>query len=177
MRNVTSVLLPILLFFQLTGYLFIFEVQRYQIKKEIKHRIKHGVPQQELVLFKIPISQQAESQQDFQWKDKREFRYGGQMYDVVFEKNHHDTTWIYCISDEKETQLFTHLDKQINQSMNQNRERKQQRDRGLLLFSSVYLHFCSPISFFYSEGEYEFLTYSFTVNTWIESPLTPPPKT
>jgi hypothetical protein len=96
------------------GLLLIFKIQQYQIRKEIKHLIKLGVPDNQLV--HISISTKNKSQ--LEWKHSKEFRYKGNMYDVVKIEIVNDSTTLYqCVSDQQETILFANLDEQVKKNM------------------------------------------------------------
>src|SRR5512145_2319928 len=102
MRRISSISLLFVLIFQGAGHFFVFKIQQHEIRREMKRRIKAGVPETELVLFKI-LDQKPDPA--FQRVDAHEFRFDGKMYDIVRRESHGDTTWYYCLSDELETQL------------------------------------------------------------------------
>ena len=83
MRKIGYILLLILLFLQTTGYMLLFKTQQSLIRQEIKHRIKAGVPEAELVLIDLPSKQYGKSNANIQWIHSHEFRYQGRMYDIV----------------------------------------------------------------------------------------------
>ena len=45
------------------------------------------------------------------WEDENEFRYRGEIYDVIEMKSTRDTMIFHCIADEKETALFNQYQK------------------------------------------------------------------
>ena len=171
MRNAISTALLLLMLFRTAGHLFVFEAQQYKIRQEIKRQIKAGVPKEELVLLKI-----AEFDPAFQSLHAREFRYLGQMYDVVRQEAHGDTTWYYCLSDEQETQLFANLDKSVKRDMSQNPERQQQLGRLLLLLGSLFFPPLGDNSLHYAAEAVELTADLFKLKTWIGAPNTPPPE-
>jgi len=176
MRKITANILLLFVLFQLTCYLLIFKSQQFQIRKEIKYRIKAGVPDDELVLITIPNSLLEENNPIFQWIHKKEFRYKGNMFDIVHKDVYKDSTQFYCLSDHKETQLFANLDQLVKKEMSQNSEKKQQRDRVSYLLNSIYICKTSNHIFVNSSKEIEFLDYFFHSKTWKKTPNTPPPK-
>lgn len=97
------------------GLLLVFKIQQYQIRKEIKHLIKLGVPDNQLV--HISISPKNENQ--LEWMHSKEFRYKGTMYDIVKTELINDTTTLYhCVTDQQETKLFANLDEHVKKNMN-----------------------------------------------------------
>lgn len=117
----------------------IFSVQIADARHEIKQRIKNGVPEEDRVLLKIPVSLEEEPNDIFQRKHSREFRYKGEMYDILKQERHGDTTWYTCIHDVKESGLFKDLDKKVNNYLSSNPEHRQQRGLAYAFFHQQYL--------------------------------------
>jgi len=88
---------------------------KYQIRSEIKCKIKSGLPESEL----IQITVNDKNSKKLKWKERgREFILHGNMYDVVrFEKNKERTIY-WCINDKKEEALFADLNKTVHNTMN-----------------------------------------------------------
>lgn len=85
-----------------------------KVRKEIKTILKKTVPEHELHL----ISFSRKSIKDIDWKKEgKEFRHKGIMYDVVKYKQDSDSVFYYCINDQQETRLFSHLDDLINKQI------------------------------------------------------------
>jgi len=164
------------MFLQPPGYLLIFKIQQYQIRKEIKQRIKAGVPENELVLLKIPRALEEKPNPVFQRIHEREFRYEGKMYDIVRREIHGDTTWYYCVSDEKETVLFANLDELVNRETSQNPQRRQQSEELQRLLNTFFVVQYNRPSLVSSPGEGGLIDYRFVIQTWINTPPVPPPK-
>lgn len=151
----------------------VFEIQKHEIRQEIKHRIKAGIPETELVLFKIL---EGKPHPAFQRVDEREFRYGHKMYDLVRQESHGDTTWYHCLADEKETQLFADLGELVRRNMNQPREWQQRIERISNLFSLFFFSLHDEVSLADAIEEIAPSRYCFALKTWIDSPPTPPPE-
>ena len=110
-----AIFLLFVLLFNIGGLYLVFRFQQHQIRKEVKHKIKLGVPQNELYLIRIS----PDNQHLIQWIHSKEFRYKGVMYDVVRKKTIDAKTIEFaCINDEQEAKLFAHLDEEINKSNN-----------------------------------------------------------
>ena len=176
MRKIISNILLLFVLFQLAGYLLIFKTQQFQIRKDIKYRIKAGIPDDELVLITIQNSLLDDKNPIFQWIHKKEFRYNGNMFDIVRKQVYMDSTQFYCLSDHQETQLFANLEYLVKKEMAQNSEQKQQRERASQLLNSLYFSQTFHPNFINSSQEIEFLDYYFRLKTWINAPNIPPPK-
>jgi hypothetical protein len=112
MKKLLAILIIGLLLYNSMGYYIVFKTVQYTIKKEIKNQIKHGVPEKDLSLIKVAYNDD-HKKADIEWLDKHEFRYKGQMFDVVRYYNFNDTSYYYCINDKQEEQLFSSLDKMV----------------------------------------------------------------
>lgn len=176
MRSVVATVLLLSMLFQAAGYLFVFKIQQYQIRQEIKQQIKAGVPEAELVLLKIPKTLEEKPHPTFQRIDKREFRYDGKMYDIVRQEGHGDTTWYYCLSDEKETQLFANLDELVEQDMTENPQHRKQIDALLYLLGALYCSHKTEDIFIFSNEQSVATLFFFSLKTWDFLPSTPPPE-
>ncbi len=103
------------------GYYIVFNMIQFQVKDEVKHILKHSVPQEDLVL--ISISDADESQ--LIWtKPNKEFRFQGEMYDIVDIIKKGNKTLYRCLHDFKESKLFAHLDVHINNYIAHNAEQQ-----------------------------------------------------
>jgi len=176
MRRTVAISLLFFMLLQAAGYFFVFKLQQHEIRQEIKQQIKAGVPEEELVLFKIPQILGEKPPATFQRIHAREFRYNGKLYDIVREETHGDTTWYYCLPDEKETQLFANLDELVKRDMDQNPARQQQRERILQLFGPLFFSRHQDFPFLDSAEEVKFAADRFGLKIWIDPPPTPPPE-
>lgn len=165
-----------LLFFillQAAGFIVVLEIQKHGIRQEIKQQIKAGVPEAELVLWKFC---EGKSEPAFQRIDEHEFRYGGKMYDIVRQESHGDTTWYYCLADEKETQLFAQLEELVKRGMRQNPEQQQRLERLLSLFGLLFFGPGEDAVGSDTNTEMAVSNYCFELKTWTTPPPTPPPE-
>lgn len=174
-----KIFIPVLLFFmviQSFGHLLVFKVQQSQVRREIKQQIKAGVAEKDLVLLKIPKAFEENSNSVFQRIHSKEFRYKGNMYDIIRQRDHGDTTWYYCIADVKESGLFASLESRIRFEMTHNAERKEQSEQVLRLLTGFYCNDFDNTDAVYFKNELPFTYYNFTVKTWHPLPITPPPQ-
>lgn len=88
------------------GYYILFEVNRYLVRDEMQAVIRNHPGK--LVVLKL---EDVSHNKDFQRIHKKEFRYRGEMYDVLREVTTGTTTLFICLHDVKETRLFAGLKK------------------------------------------------------------------
>ena len=175
MRKLLAIVVVFLFAFQTGGFLILFELQKYSIRNEIKNKIKQGLPEEELVVFRIPVEEQESFLKNFMFFDENEFRIEGKMYDVVKVETNTDFIFYYCVSDEKESMLFANLDTSVRKTMdNSPSNQNQVRNFSSFIFSLFFsqgdnITFKNPPS-----GENNF-PYFFSIKSWKESPSTLPP--
>lgn len=101
----------------LTGYYTVFKILQYQVRDEVKQRIKQSVPEDELVLIPVSIT----DNNSLIWiKPNKEFLYQEKMYDIVRREIKENQVLYYCIHDFKESKLFLALDEHIQRYINAN---------------------------------------------------------
>lgn|GEM_PF-2177466 len=87
-----------------TSTYFLFKIRQTNIHKGIREFIERGLNDNELILLKIPLSVEMQSE-IFERTEENEFKYKGDMFDVVKSERLRDTTWYWCIWDRDETAL------------------------------------------------------------------------
>lgn len=132
-------LLLLLMLVQTAGPMLVFSIQQQQVRREIRHRIKAGVSEDQLVHLAIPVSLEKKPNSRFRRMHSREFRFDGHMYDIVRQKQIGDTTFYACIADDEETALFANLQQMIRDEMQHNPERQRQRQDAQRLLDSQFL--------------------------------------
>jgi hypothetical protein len=110
--RLSSLLVLSILLLSMSGYYPIFKLEQWKIRKEVKKRMKESLPLEDLVCVS---SQNAD---EIEWEEEgKEFRYKGQMYDIVYVENMGSMSHYYCIHDEEETGLFVQLDELVKKQM------------------------------------------------------------
>jgi hypothetical protein len=139
----------------------IFKQQQYNVRKEMKWYIKNGVPENERLLF-YADKLQADAE-NLTWIHDWEFRYHGEMYDIL-EKNTVDGKLVYvCIHDVKESGLFAQLDSLVEKAMKSNTPLNAHSKAVNQFFASLFYEqntesklfnaLCQEIFFFWAEDE------------------------
>jgi hypothetical protein len=152
----------ILFLFNSLGYYLLFELHKYEIKKEMQAMIqKH--PSKMTILTIADV----ENNQEFHRIDKKEFRYKGAMYDIVREIKTGQTTVFICIHDAKESELLAGLKRET-----QNKIHLVRWDHLIMIFLPVPT--IKPISFELTDLIFPNINFTLTspfLGTW-----SPPPE-
>ena len=113
-RKTVQYILLFLFIWQIVGFVTYFEISHFKLKKEVKLLLKQGVPKDELVYFEFTDYEM----NDLIWLKKNEFNLNGSLFDVVRKsKDKNGVNHLECISDKKETILFTRLNQTIAQNL------------------------------------------------------------
>jgi len=152
----------------------IFKVQQYQVKREIKQRIKKDVPTEELTA--IVLTQQ--NSNEFDWEHEREFRYKGVMYDVVKKEIvNKTTTLLFCVTDKQETILFAKLNEEANKNMESKNNGNNPLKNVFKLLSNIYLPVNKTLQYLEKNNiKAEFTTFSFYYKIPFIAISNPPPE-
>ena len=103
MKRLVSFILLFLFLFISDGVYLYFRYLQHKIHQEIKTEIRKGLEEEDLSLIIIPVN----SGQEILWTKKdKEFRYKGNMYDVVRTEVRGQKIYYYCLNDVKEKQLM-----------------------------------------------------------------------
>lgn len=114
----------------------LFTCQQRSIRREIKQKIKAGVPLEQQTILAFTESEMERS--DFNWLNDHEFKFHGTAYDVLSQKKASDRIYFYCIRDEDETRLFKALDEQVSQIMNQDGASKERRQNTFRFYKNLF---------------------------------------
>ena len=94
-----------LMCYHLLGFFTYFEWKRMIIQKEVKHAIKHAVPESQLIRFHFTFRET----QQLKWVKSHEFVLNGHYFDVIHKAKDKNGYFFKCISDDQETTLFKQL--------------------------------------------------------------------
>ena len=173
MKKGLSIILLLLLLYNLVGYHAAFKVMRKQISKEVKRAIKKSMPEEDLV----PIQVSTDDNNSLFWTKKdKEFRYKEEMYDVVRKEIISNTITYFCIHDFKESKLFDNFDLFLSEYMDKNPQKYNCINLIKRLIQSVYYHEIRQIIIFRKlSNSVDFYLNSYYNSIAIDK-LTPPPK-
>lgn len=101
--------------YNICGYYVVFQVNRYQVRSEMKQQMKQGGRKVTvLTIFDV------EKDPHFRRIHSREFEFNGQMFDVLREVKNGRITTFYCLHDTKEESLMLGMRKAARTKAAQN---------------------------------------------------------
>jgi hypothetical protein len=167
MKKIFSISLILVLLYSVLGFYLNFKIEQFWIKEEIEQRIIKHLPEKDLTLIKISS---ANSEKIHWTEESSEFRYDGEMYDVVKTRSANDTTYYYCYNDEKESKLMTCVDKLVKeQTTGNSKSRTVQKKQVITYFFQQVLH-----TQFINEKSISYLDFSSCYKPVIKEVLSPP---
>lgn len=115
-----KILLSLTLFFALLlkmgGFYAILSFEREGIREKVEQKVIKSLKKSELIC----IVANAENQSKIEWeRAEKEFRFEGNLYDVVYSENRLGVTYYYCLSDTDETILEAKIDKLLENQTEQ----------------------------------------------------------
>lgn len=174
MRSIISIGLSVLFLYYTAGYFITFKAEQYLIKKSVKLRLKSKIPDEELTCFVFnPCS---EAYRQIEWIEKHEFRYGGQMYDIVRQNiDENGLIHYYCINDRQEEQLISQLKDYMKNHTDIPADNQQNKANGKFsLFDFLHNEHLNRLGF--SKAICIFLLSDNTVTEGYDEVPAPPPK-
>jgi hypothetical protein len=124
MKRALTIILLLTFTFNFLGAGFVYNVWLFSVKKNVEHKL-HSKYEEEIVIIKIPKKWEQDPPADFEWHDDREFRYRGQMYDVVRKEVHNDKIWYFSYWDKAETEVLNNLSKYVSNYLQNNPDEQQ----------------------------------------------------
>ena len=101
MKKVFAAFLVCCFLFVVTGHYFVFLLHVSQVKKEMKEELKGGwIGKTTTLIF---------TEKEFAslaWEEEQEFRWKGDMFDVISKSREEGRILVHCIPDKKETELL-----------------------------------------------------------------------
>ncbi len=165
-KKYISLILLIIILFLSNGYQLYFRYLQHNIRQEIKHEIKNGLNENELSIIVVSDNDEKE----IEWtKKNKEFRYKGEMYDIVKTKINGNKKIYYCINDVKEEHLIANFTKH-------NRRRNKILLRIKKLLSNKYLPKNNSENNKILQANIYFAEYQFLYKSRFKETLSPPPK-
>lgn len=126
MKRLTAILLLIVFTYSFLGAGFVYNIWLYSIKKEVKQKLEKELVE-ESAIIKVPAKWEENPPDQFQWYEEHEFRYRGQMYDIIRKERHGDQIWYYCHWDKAETELLNNLSEYVASHLQQNPDKQQKK--------------------------------------------------
>ncbi|PKL90130.1 MAG: hypothetical protein CVV23_01950 [Ignavibacteriae bacterium HGW-Ignavibacteriae-2] len=167
-----------LLLFHGELHLLVYKVFELKYKKEVKQLIKNGIPENELVKFVFYYKTKMQNTKDIQWTKKNEFRFKGEMYDIVKEETCGDSVYTYCIHDFKESKLVKNYEKYFARFINDNPDKKKDLQIQYNSFSRFYNLSDFTIGHSLDRGKEQcFALKKYETKKGFYSTSLPPPKT
>lgn len=169
----SGILLLSCLLLPLLGIVTVFQYQKGQIRREIKHKIIAGLNRSELArvsLHKNDLNQ-------LRWEHAKEFEFEGEMYDVVSVDETRDSITYWCWWDYEETALNQSLKHQLAQALNTNPLRNSATGQFIVLLKTPVL---IPEVLSFSPIYTEFSKFSCKESVFVQlrysAPDSPPPQ-
>jgi hypothetical protein len=107
-KTFLSLTLFFALLLKMGGFYAILSFEREEIREKVEQKIIKSLKKSELIC----IVADDKNSYKIEWeRPEKEFRFEGNLYDVVYSENTLGVTYYYCLSDKDETKLEAKIDK------------------------------------------------------------------
>src|SRR4030067_1306808 len=110
-KKIIALIAALTLIYNSSGYVLVYQQLIHFTKVDIHSSIQKKEIDAEIILLSFKKSDIEKGKVDFKWKDKKEFRYNGGMYDIVEKTETEDSIHLYCFYDHKENLLEANFNK------------------------------------------------------------------
>ncbi len=151
----------------------LFEFFQAKHKTGISRLIEKGVPAHQQVIFRFEKNEFAKYC-DTKWTEAEEFRYNDKMFDIIKAEVSGDSVFLLCVYDSDETELFSILDKIIDENSGNPVE-----ENGVNNYLSQY-YSCSSADYNFQIPQADNIYFSTYKNDLLKGEYlvqTPPPRT
>jgi hypothetical protein len=149
------------------------QVQKNQVRKEVKRQIIDGIDTKELVLL---IFTEEEANTRLHWEHSKEFEYNGLMYDMVKMEIIGDTAYYWCWCDHEETKLNKQFDDLVAYALGNDPQQKDNKNRLVKFYKSLYFQQLPKWETIISQSDQVTYPYSLNFQTVFYPPPVPPPE-
>lgn len=111
MKKSIAISLFVIMLYNIAGYYAVYHVLNIQVKKHVWKLQKGQIADTDLLAFSSGIATDA----DFEWVKENEFRYRGNLYDIIRKTETITGNVWHCIQDEQEQEMLAHLKQQVHQ--------------------------------------------------------------
>jgi hypothetical protein len=120
-RRITSILILSFFIYNTIGFLAIQPLLLTYYKHLGRQRADR--PSKEEMIERLIFSKEdiLEGKIDFRWIDSREFKYNGDMYDIVKKDENDKQLIVYCINDTKEKKLEEEFEKRVHKNSSEDK--------------------------------------------------------
>lgn len=173
LRAIASVLLMLVLLSPvLLNYTWLHQ-QKVKIRHQVKKAIAKGMDKDELTYFEFS---KVEAKEKLDWEHAAEFKFEGEMYDVVFNESTPDSIRVWCWHDAKETHINEQISLAFWTTLNHDQSSKTSCQKWNQHFLVLYDQITPTFEFINSKSEISYSIDGFKnlINQYFEPLLMPP---
>jgi hypothetical protein len=115
-KKTISILLTILFLYSAVGFLAVHSFLSNYYKELGIQKIEEIAEADEIQILVFDKSDIQNSKIDFMWIHSAEFKYNGDMYDIVKKEENENQLILYCLNDSKETKLEKDFERELDNS-------------------------------------------------------------
>jgi hypothetical protein len=114
LKKTISILLTILFLYSTVGFLAVHSFLSNYYKELGIREVKELADTDEIQILVFDKSDIQKSKIEFMWIHSDEFRYNGDMYDIVKKEENENQLILYCLNDSRETKLEKDFERELD---------------------------------------------------------------
>jgi hypothetical protein len=115
MKRFFTIIILFIFVFNICGYYIPYFIKLTIIRNEIEKIVKESIPDEYIV--KITIDTRNPGDNPEWMREGKEFRYKGDMYDVIKSETHNGRKTYFCINDKEEKNLGSNFNKLLSKKL------------------------------------------------------------
>lgn len=135
--------LLVLFLYNQVGYFVAFKTKQYFIRKEVKSLVLSELPKEKLE--KITFQLNSDNYKKLYWENSHEFKWKGNLYDVIKQEQRDEYITFYCLQDKNEDAILSQLDNHIQKHIKS--DTKKEKHQKNQISKSVKDYFYTTLNF------------------------------
>jgi len=139
LRKLYAIILILVLILPMSVTHMAFRYRQHNIRKEVRRMIRQGLPDEQLIPMRIPLTWLQGKNPEFVSIHSKEFRYQGRMYDIVRAETLTDTMLYYCVEDHAENAAYAQLNVAVHKRLSRDPVHQEGQNRLQHFFKTICL--------------------------------------
>jgi hypothetical protein len=115
MKRFSTIFILLIFVFNICGYYIPYFIKLTLIRNEIERTIKDSILDEDIVKFTFDIHHTGDGPE---WqREGKEFRYKGNLYDIIKSETDHNRITYFCINDKEEKNLGSNFNKLLSKKL------------------------------------------------------------
>ncbi|QQS35359.1 MAG: hypothetical protein IPM56_14060 [Ignavibacteriales bacterium] len=138
-KKIIAVFASLMLLYNTGGYIVVYQQLIADTKQENHLAISEKKVKEKIILLSFRITDIENKTIDFIWKHSKEFKFNGDMYDIVERIDTKDSVHFYCFLDKKENKLNAAFNDQYENDLEEKKRKTSGRSLAAQQVTDLFL--------------------------------------